>query len=85
MNEPENTIKVVRTILGERLSIPAEDIHPEANLRDDLGMDSIDALEFAQALEESLGVPIVDEQFRALQTIGDVVELLCMPVGETTS
>jgi acyl carrier protein len=51
----------VKEVMVETLNCEEEDIKPEALLEDDLGIDSLDAVELALALEELFGVKIPDE------------------------
>ena len=48
----------------------------EASLADDLGADSLDAVELNMALEDNLGVAISDEELANMKTVGDIVNYL---------
>ena len=62
----------VKKVLSEELGTPIEEIHPESELREDLGMDSVDAVNLIFALEEELGIEIPDDA--PLKTVGDMVD-----------
>lgn len=66
----------VREIVAESLSCELEAVKMEANLTDDLGADSLDAVELNMALEEAFGLTIPDEDLEHLKTIGDIVAYL---------
>jgi acyl carrier protein len=66
----------IKQILTERLGIPSRDITTDAKLVDDLGMDSLDAVELAIATERQFGVSVSDEQVAKLLTVGDIVKLV---------
>jgi acyl carrier protein len=66
----------VRQVLTERLGIPAERITADSRLVDDLGVDSLDALELAMTLEETFHVGIDDKELRRVETVADVVLLV---------
>ena len=51
----------VRGILGELLDLEADDIGPESYLVRDLGVESIDFLELAVALNDRFQVPVHDD------------------------
>jgi acyl carrier protein len=51
----------VREILSELLDVEAGEIAPESFLVRDLGMESIDFLELAVALNQRFGVPVHDD------------------------
>jgi len=67
---------LVTKILVDRLGIPATDITPEARLVDDLGMDSLDAVELAIATERQFDIGIAEEQVAQLKTVGDILALV---------
>jgi acyl carrier protein len=66
----------VKQILTNRLGIPADEITLEAKLVDDLGMDSLDAVELAIAAERQFNVGLSDEQVAKLHTVADIVALI---------
>ena len=66
----------VNTILINDFELPAESLTPDADLRDDLGLDSIDAVDLARKLEEQKGVHIENNALAALTTLGDVYKLV---------
>jgi acyl carrier protein len=66
----------VREILTNRLGIPAAEITAEAKLVDDLGMDSLDAVELAIAVERHFGVGLSDESVAQLSTVSDVTGVI---------
>lgn len=66
----------VRDVIAETLGCNAEDVTAEAKLREDLGADSLAAVELMMALEEATGVSIEDEVMPGMQTVGDIVTYL---------
>jgi acyl carrier protein len=54
-------LEAVREILVELLDVAAEDITPQSYLVRDLGMESIDFLELAVALNQRFRVPVHDD------------------------
>lgn len=66
----------VKQILTNRLGIPAEEIRTDAKLVEDLGMDSLDAVELAIATEREFSVEISDEQVAKLETVADIMALV---------
>jgi acyl carrier protein len=66
----------VKQILTNRLGIPAEEITSDAKLVDDLGMDSLDAVELAIATERQFDVAVSDEQLAKLATVADIMSLV---------
>ena len=66
----------VRDIIVDTLSCDADKVTMEASLTDDLGADSLDAVELNMALEDNLGVAISDEELANMKTVGDIVNYL---------
>jgi len=66
----------VRDIIVETLGCDAEQVTPEASLSEDLGADSLAAVELAMALEEATGISIEDEALAQMKTVGDVLAYL---------
>ena len=72
----EITFENVRDIIVDTLSCDADKVTMEASLADDLGADSLDAVELNMALEDNLGVAISDEELANMKTVGDIVNYL---------
>ena len=66
----------VRDIIVETLGCDAEEVTPEASLSDDLGADSLAAVELVMALEEATGLSIAEEDAANLKTVGDILILI---------
>jgi acyl carrier protein len=67
----------VVAILTQRLGISPDVVTPTAELAEDLGVDSVDAVEFALALEREFKVALPDEIIADVRTVQDVVDLVC--------
>ena len=66
--------KIVATINGflvEEFEVPAEDIQPEANLRDTLGLDSLDYVDLVVEVESNFGFKVKPEDFTQISTFQD--------------
>ena len=66
----------MRDIIVETLACDAEQVTLEASLADDLGADSLAAVELVMALEEATGIKIDDADVAGLKTVGDIVKYL---------
>ena len=66
----------VRDIIVETLVCDAEAVTPTASLADDLGADSLAAVELVMALEEAVGISIAEEDAANLKTVGDIMTYL---------
>lgn len=66
----------LRTILKQEFGLADEQIVPGAQLADDLGLDSVDAVALAVRIEEETQLALAEEELRSLQTLAQVVDLL---------
>lgn len=74
MNNREEILIAIKTIMVEMFEIDEEAIVPEARLYEDLDFDSIDAVDMIVRLKEMTGKAVKPEDFKAARTIGDVIE-----------
>lgn len=66
----------VKEVLVDAINVDEEMITLEANLKDDLGIDSLAAVELSLELETEFDVTIADEELEKLVTVNDIVTLL---------
>lgn len=66
----------LKKIIAEQLSVPEEEVVPEASFIEDLNADSLDLVELIMSLEEEFGVKISDEDAEKIRTVGDALEYL---------
>ena len=66
----------VKEVLMEAINVDEDMIKLEANLKDDLGIDSLAAVELSLELETEFDVRIEDEELAKLVTVADIVNLL---------
>ena len=69
-------IEQIKKVLVDALNIDEETITPEANLKDDLGIDSLAAVELALELENEFDIRIEDEELAKLVTVQDVMDII---------
>jgi acyl carrier protein len=68
-------------ILEELFEVEREAVVAEARLYDDLDIDSIDAVDLVARLTEITGIRVQPEQFKSVETVGDVVATVQALVG----
>ena len=66
----------VKEIIVNELSVEADKVTPEANLKEDLGADSIDAVEVIMSLEDEFNVSISDDAAQNIKTVQDLVNYI---------
>ncbi|OZB05809.1 MAG: acyl carrier protein [Idiomarina sp. 34-48-12] len=74
MQTKEEIYQELEQILTEDFEIDAEAIKLDANLYQDLDLDSIDAVDLVVKLRELTGKKISPDAFKAVRTVSDVVE-----------
>lgn len=66
----------LRNVLVGRLKVEPDKVKPEADLFDDLGLDSIDLMTAVMAIEEQFGIEVSDKELENVTTIEQALELL---------
>lgn len=67
------TFDKVKEVIIETLNCGADQVTMEARLIEDLGADSLDAVDLNMAIEDAFGVEIPDSGLAELKTVGDLV------------
>ena len=71
-----NMYEEVKTILARQLRIAPERVTLDAQIKKDLGADSVDILQLLMRLEDDYGIVIPDQELAKFETVGDVVTFL---------
>ena len=66
----------VQKIISENLNVPLEKVTMDTHLVDDLGADSLDAVELIMALEEEYGIEVDDEAAQNMNYVRDLVNYI---------
>ena len=78
MNKEQLFLKI-REILVDQFDVEESTVSMDANLYEELKIDSIDAVDLLVQLKELTGEKIAPEKFREVRTIGDVLDALTTP------
>ncbi|MDV3198151.1 MAG: acyl carrier protein [Vigna little leaf phytoplasma] len=68
--------KKIKNILSQKLSLNEDDIKLNTRLKEDLGLDSFDAVELVIELEKIFHICIKDEAMQHFKKVEDVVEYI---------
>ena len=79
----EDILQKMRDILSEQFQIDTDIITPEATLKEDLELDSIDAVDLLVKMKEYTQGRIEPESFKKVVTVQDVVDLLYPLINKT--
>lgn len=75
MNE-RKALEFVTGCFATKFEIPVEKIVLDASIFNDLGLDSIDALDLVGMLESELNIEVEEGDIRSIRTVGDVVKYI---------
>lgn len=66
----------IKEIIVETINVDEELITPEATLMEDLGIDSLSAVELAMELETEFDIRIEDDELANLKTVQDIIDVV---------
>ncbi len=72
----ETMYEKVQAILARQLRVDPAVVTPEAQIKKDLGADSLDILQLLMRIEDQYGITIPDKALATFKTVGDVVAYL---------
>jgi acyl carrier protein len=81
MQTREEIFDTLRDALVELFELEPERITADANLYQDLEIDSIDAVDLIDHIKRQTGKKLAAEEFKAVRTVGDVVEAVLQLVN----
>lgn len=73
----EEIIDKINGFLIEEFEVDGDDIRPEANLKETLGLDSLDYVDLVVSIESNFGVKLVEVDFvgiASFQSFYDLIE-----------
>ncbi len=79
----KNVTAKVQEILVNQLGVQPDQLTPEADIRADLGADSLDIVEIGMTVEETFSVTFPDEAMDAIHTVADLHEALAEHLQRT--
>ena len=68
------TFEKVIEIIMDTINCSEDKITLEANLKDDLGIDSLDSMELMMAVEDAYGITVPEEELPNLTSVKAIVE-----------
>jgi acyl carrier protein len=70
----DEIFKQIRTTMVELFELEETVVTPDAHLFEDLGLDSIDAVDLIVNLKKETGIKVKPEDFKSVRTVDDVVK-----------
>lgn len=77
----EEILTALKEVLVDKLKVEADTITEDANLFEDLGLDSIDLMTVVMAVEEKFSIEVSDEELEDVSTLGQAADILSTKVG----
>ena len=74
--ERQHIIERVNATLTDEFEVPEADLGPDKSLREDLKLDSLDAVDLIVALEKGFGFRVDEEEAKKIATIGDIYDFV---------
>lgn len=81
----ETLLEELRRVLIGEIGIPSEKIIPEADLRDDLEMDSLDLFELITTLEDRTKTKFDLDKIDDVRTVEDAIDQVLRLTADTQS
>lgn len=78
----QKAIDIVNQTLISEFELEPSAVVPEARMREDLRLDSLDAVDLIVALEKALKVQIPETEAREMRTVGDVHQYVLKRVSQ---
>lgn len=66
----------IKTILAEQLDISEDVITVESLIVEDLGADSLDAIDIVMSVEDEFGIEVPDEVVEKMESVNDIVTFI---------
>lgn len=74
--EVDLILEKINEILVDEFEVDADIISPESNLKDTLGLDSLDYVDLVVAIEANFGVKLGEADFVGVATFSDFYKLI---------
>lgn len=79
--DKEVIIEKINDFLIDEFEVEADEITPEANLKETLELDSLDFVDLVVAIEASFGVKLVGDDFVGVTTLQNFYDLIEKKIG----
>jgi len=70
----ETIVETVNRVVLEEFEAEPEELTAESRLREDIGLDSLDAVDLVISLELAFGFRIPEEEVKGIRTLGDIYD-----------
>jgi acyl carrier protein len=74
-------LEKIKDVVVKRFKVPTEKVSPATRLREDLNVDSLDAVQLIMDLEDLFSISINDDEAQSFKTVGDIVKFVEAKLG----
>ena len=71
-----NILDELKSLIATNLGVSENDVDETSNLAEDLGADSLDAVELIMEIEDHFNISIDEEDAQDLQTVQDIIDYI---------
>lgn len=82
MSQREEILVQLQDVISDFFEIDKADITEDANLYEDLDLDSIDAIDLVVKVQNMIGKKVQADDFKNARTVGEVVDIIINLVNE---
>ena len=72
----DEALQKVKEIFAKNFGLAPEQVLPESKLYEELGLDSLDAVDLVLELQELTGKKITPDVFKGVRTVADVITIV---------
>ena len=76
MTSQSEILEKITKVMVESFDLDPADLQPSAHLFEELGLDSIDAIDLVVGLEEATGLEVSQDELVKIRIVQDIVELV---------
>ncbi|HBN38394.1 MAG TPA: acyl carrier protein [Ruminococcaceae bacterium] len=66
-------LEKIKAILSEQLDIDENNINADSLIVEDLGADSLDAIDIVMSVEDEFGIEVPDEIVEKMESVNDII------------
>ena len=77
----DELVTTINKFLIEEFEVEPENIVPESNLQEALGLDSLDYVDLVVIIESNFGVKITGEDFKTIIKLQDFYDFICSKIN----
>lgn len=81
----EEVFERISTTMVEMFELEPEVVTMEANVFEDLDLDSIDAIDLVAKLQQMTGRRVEEDALKSVRTVGDIVDLVVAQIEQAKS